>query len=133
MKSENIQEQYTKTYDKGVLNHLVRSWFYLKSGLNIVNEFKYLAAGIFALYYTLQLDDYRLMVGLFLIAIPILTMIGWFYTFKVAKALEWTGFMFSSYFGRYSIDLTEKNTEYTVKNTELLTSILHELQKQGKI
>lgn len=126
MKQEEIRSEYTKTYDKGVLNHSVRAWFYLQKGLDLVNQFKYLAAGIFALYYTLKLNDYRFMVGLFVIAIPILTFVGWFYTHKMAKALEWTNMVFSSYFARYNVDLAEEQNK-------LLSKILLELQKQGKI
>lgn len=123
MKQEEIQNEYQKTYDKGLLNHGVRAWFYLQRGLNLVNEFKYLVAGIFALYYTLQLEDYRLMVVLFVVAIPLLTFVGWFHTFKMAKALEWTSMMFSSYFARYNVDLAEKNTEHTVQQAETLREI----------
>lgn len=133
MKQEEIRQEYTRTYDKGVLNHGVRAWFYLQRGLNLVNEFKYLIAGIFALYYTLQLDDYRLMIALFVVAIPILTFVGWFHTHKMAKAIEWTNMVFSSYFARYNVDLSEKTADHTAKNTELLTEILQELKKQGRI
>jgi hypothetical protein len=126
MKREELQKEYMKTYDKGVLNHTVRAWFYLKNGLNLINEFKYLFAGIFALYYTFKLDDYRLMVLLFAISVPILTYVGWFYTHKMAKALEWTGMVFSSYFGRYQVDLNEKQAE-------LLGEILSELKKKDNI
>ena len=131
MNQEAIQDEYRRTYDKGLLNHGVRAWFYLQRGLDLVNQFKYLAAGIFALYYTLKMDDYRVMVALFVIAVPILTFIGWFHTFKMAKALEWTNMIFSSYFGRYQIDLNEKNTENTVKTVELLTEIRDMLKKQS--
>lgn len=129
MKQEDIQHEYQKTYDKGLLNHGVRAWFYLQRGLNLVNEFKYLVAGIFALYYTLQLEDYRLMIVLFVVAIPVLTFVGWFHTFKMAKALEWTQMMFSSYFARYNVDLAEKNTEHTVKQAETLIEIRDLLRK----
>ena len=126
MSQEQIRTEYTKTYDKGLLNHGVRAWFYLQRGLDLVNQFKYLAAGIFALYYTLKLEDYRLMVLLFIVAIPVLTFAGWVHTHKMAKALEWTNMVFSSYFARYNVDLAEEQNN-------LLKDILHELQKQGKI
>lgn len=129
MNSEQIKTEYTQRYDKGILNHGVRAWFYLKSGLNLINEFKYLVAGIFGVYYTLKLDDYRFMLALFAIAIPLLTLVGFFYTHRMAKALDWTGFMFSSYFGRYTIDLGEKTAEHTEKNTRLLEEILLQLKK----
>ncbi len=133
MKAEEIRNEYTKTYDKGVLNHGVRGWYYLQRGLALVNEFKYLVAGILALYYTLELGNVWYLIIIFAVSIPLLTFVGWFYTFKMAKALEWTNMIFSSYFGRYQIDLNEKNTEHTIKTTLLLEEILQELKIQGKI
>lgn len=123
MKQEDMQNEYRRTYDSGVLNHGVRAWFYLNRGLDLVNQFKYLGAGIFALYYTLKLDSYWYLIIIFSVSIPLLTFAGWFYTFKMAKALEWTNMIFSSYFGRYSIDLTEKNTENTTRQVQLLEEI----------
>lgn len=133
MKQDDIRNEYTKTYDKGLINHGVRVWFYLKAGLNLINEFKYLAAGIFALYYTLQLEDYRLMVLLFCIAIPLLILLGWFYTFRMAKALEWTNMVFSSYFARYNVDLNENTADNTGKTVKLLEELLQEIKNKGKI
>ncbi len=123
MNPDQIRNEYSKTYDKGVLNHGVRAWFYLQRGLQLLNEFKYLVAGILTVYYMLKLDSYALLLTIFAVSIPVLTFVGWFYTFKMAKALEWTNMMFSSYFGRYSMDLNEKTAENTVKTAELLTEI----------
>jgi len=129
MKIEEAREIYNKTYDKGMLNHGVRAWFYLQRGLDLVNQFKYLVAGILALYYTLKLDSYWILIAIFVISIPILTFCGWFHTHKMAKALEWTNMIFSSYFGRYSMDLSEKNTENTMKSAELLGEIRDTLKE----
>lgn len=133
MKQDEISSIYQKTYDKGILNHCVRIWFYLKAGLNIINEFKYLVAGILALYYTLKLDSHMILLGIFAVSIPALIFIGWFYTFKMAKALEWTGFMFSSYFGRYNVDLNENTADNTAKTVKLLEELLQEIKNKGKI
>jgi hypothetical protein len=133
MKAEEIRSEYTKTYDQGILNHGVRAWFYLQKGLNLINEFKYLVAGILALYYTLQFDSYWILIGIFVVSIPVLTFIGWFHTHKMSKAMEWTAMVFSSYFARYNVDLNEKTADHTEKNTKLLEAILHELQNKGKI
>ncbi len=108
---EKLRQEYTKTYDKGVLNHSVRGWFYLQKGLDLVNQFKYLIAGILAVYYTLKLDSYAVLLGIFAASIPLLVLAGWVYTHKMAKALEWTGMVFSSYFARYNIDMSERNVE----------------------
>ncbi len=106
-----MNDDYKKTYDKGLVNQGVRGWFYLQRGLNLVNEFKYLIAGILALYYTLKLDSYGTLIFLFVISIPILTFVGWFHTHKMAKALEWRNMVFSSYFARHNVDLAEQNVE----------------------
>lgn len=133
MKQEEIRNEYTKRYDTGVLNHGVRAWFYLQKGLNLINEFKYLVAGILALYYTLQLDSYTILLGIFIVSIPILTFIGWFHTHKMAKALEWTAMVFSSYFARYNVDLNENTADNTAKTVKLLEELLQEIKNKGKI
>lgn len=120
---DELRIEYSKTYDKGLFNHLVRAWFYLKAGLNLVNDFKYLVAGIIALYYTLKLDSVSWLAILFVVSLPVLVVIGWFYTHKMAKALEWTGMIFSSYFARYNTDMAEKNVESMSKSAESLEKI----------
>lgn len=115
MKPEEIRNEYTRTYDKGILNHGVRAWFYLQKGLDLVNQFKYLVAGILAIYYTLKLESHIVLLSIFVISIPVLTFVGWFYTHKMSKAMEWTAMVFSSYFARYNVDLAEKNTQSTAE------------------
>ena len=126
---EEIQEEYNKAYDKGMLNHGIRAWFYLVRGLQMLNEFKYLVAGILAFYYTLDLHSIFLLVGIFVVSVPVLIVIGFLQVHKMAKALEWTGMMFSSYFARHNVDLQERQVLYTAKQKELLEEILVELKK----
>lgn len=117
-----LDNDFKKTYDKGVVNQGVRVWFYLQRGLDLLNTFKYLVAGILAFYYALKLDSYEVLVFLFVISIPILTFFGWFHTHKMAKALEWRNMVFSSYFARHNVDLAEQNVE-------LLEKILNKLNE----
>lgn len=124
-----IRKNYTQTYDKGFLNHSVRAWFYLQRGLDLLNQFKYLIAGILAVYYMLKLDSYMVLAIIFVVSIPILTFCGWFYTHKMAKALEWTNMVFSSYFARYNIDMAEKNIENTSDTVTLLKEVRDLLKK----
>lgn len=132
MRQEEIKTQYTQTYDKGLLNHGVRAWFYLQRGLSLINEFKYLVAGILAIYYTLKLDSVAVLITIFIISIPVLTFIGWFHTHKMSKALEWTNMAFSSYFARYNVDLAEKNTESTIQIEKEIKEIKEILREQSK-
>ena len=130
---KEIRAEYNKTYDKGLLNHGIRSWFYLRAGLDMVNDFKYLVAGILAFYYAVKLDSIPLLVLIFIVSIPLLVALGFFHTHKMAKALEWTGMMFSSYFARHNVDLQENQAQHLSEQTELLQQILAELKKRDKI
>ena len=127
-----VRNEYDKAYDKGFLNHGIRAWFYLQRGLGMVNEFKYVVGGILAIYYTLQLDSYWWIVGTFVACIPLLIFVGFFQTHKMAKALEWTGMMFSSYFARHNVDLQEQQVLFTGEQKKLLEEILAELKKRNK-
>ena len=118
-----MKDDFKRSYDTGIVNHGVKIWFYLQRGLDLLNTFKYLVAGILAFYYALQLDSYEVLIFLFVISIPILTFFGWFHTHKMAKALEWRNMIFSSYFARHNVDLAEENVE-------LLKEILEELRKK---
>lgn len=120
MDAKEIKSQYKKTYDKGFLNHSVRAWFYLKKGLDLINDFKYLLAGIIAFYYALKLESFWWLVFIFSVSIPVLVIVGWFYTHKMSRALEWTGMMFASYFSRYNIDMSEKTIELLEEIRNLL-------------
>lgn len=122
MEFDEIKAQYKQTYDKGFFNHSIRAWFYLQRGLSLMNEFKYLVAGILALYYTLKLESFWYLIAIFAIAIPLLVIIGYFHTHKMARALDWTSIIFSSYFSRYNIDIAEKNIELLQEIRDLLKS-----------
>lgn len=129
---EEMRKEYSRTYDKGLVNHLIRSWFYLKRGLDTVNDFKYLVAGILAFYIALKLENRLMLIVIFLVAIPILTAIGFIYTHKMAKPIEWTNMMFGSYFARYSVDLTERNAENIERTAKVLEEIRDELRKNNQ-
>lgn len=133
MTPEEIRNEYSKTYDKGVLNHAIRAWYYLQKGLQLMNEFKYLIAGILAFYYTLKLESFWWIIILFVVAIPILVFVGYFHTHKMSKAIEWTNMVFASYFSRYGMDLAEKNVDLTSENVKLLKEIRDELKRQNDL
>lgn len=117
---DQVREEYNKTYDKGILNHGIRAWFYLQRGLALMNEFKYLIAGILAFYVTLKLNSFWWIAILFAIAIPVLLAIGYFHTHKMSKAIEWTNMVFASYFSRYGMDLTEEQNKLLIEIRDLL-------------
>lgn len=107
-------------YLGGRLNRLVRIYFYLQRGLTLVNEFKYLIAGIFAAYYLTGVDSYFWLVGMFIFSILVLILVGHVWVHYAMKPMEWFGVEFGTYFSRYTIDIQEKQIALLVEIKELL-------------
>ena len=97
---------------------LVKAYFYLDKGLDILNKFKYQGAGIFALYYTLQLNNPLLILAMFVVSVPILILLGWLWIKRVARSLE-----------KMSVD---KGTYYSIYGYSLQEDIALSLRKLAK-
>jgi hypothetical protein len=102
------KEENLKKYWDGLPNKLIRYWFYLLRGLDAFNQFKYLIGAIIALCWMYNLKHPVYVITSFLICIPILIVIGYYYVHYVGKVIEWLGVEFSSHWGRYSFDLQER-------------------------
>ena len=94
-------------------------YFYLQRGMTWVNEFKYVAAGIFAVYYTLKLDNHIFIPLADLVVIPVLTVSGWVYVHWIAKPIDWLNIEYATYWQRYSFSLQEKQNELIEKVVSL--------------
>ena len=107
---------------EGKTNILVRLWTYAKRGLDIVNDFKYLGAGIFASYYTLKLVNPIWMVMMFVVALPILILIGRWHLFRASKTQEFVTTVKGSVLGYDSfniqVEILEKLEEINKKLDE---------------
>ena len=110
-------------YLKGKRNFLIRTYFYLTNGLALVNDFRNLGLGIFALYFALKLTNPWLMVLMFTVSIAILIPTGHFMVHKVSKVKEWLATKFGSH---YAI----QNFDYVKAQYELLVSIKKLLEDQ---
>lgn len=106
--NNNEQE---KAYWNGPLNKSVRMWFYFQRGLSVLNEARYLIISIMAIYALLKMDNPWMMLVMFFIALPILGILGWFYTFKMAKTMDWLNVKFSTHYSKYSIEMQERQVK----------------------
>lgn len=95
-------------YWNGSTNKLIRFYFYSQRGLALLNEGRYLIMGVFALYYTLKLENPLLLVGMFGVAVPVLIVLGWVQVHKVGKVVDWLSIQFSTHWGRYQYTLLEE-------------------------
>lgn len=115
-------EEYVPIYWEGRQNILIRLWTYTKIGLQQINEFKYVAAAIFGIYYTFKLANPFWLIVMFFISIPCLILIGRWWLHRGAKTAEWVNTHFGSVIGYNSYNLQ-------IKQTELLEKILKKLTK----
>lgn len=100
-------ENRTQYWD-GNKNKAIRYWFYNQRGLELFNQFKYLVAAIFALYFACRLENPLWIILMFVVAMPVLTLMGWVQVHHIGKVVEWLTLEFSTHFGRYQITLLEE-------------------------
>lgn len=81
-------DSFKPEFWEGPSNIFVRYWVYLSRGLDFINQAKYLIVGILALYAILKLTDPIWMAAMFIVSIPILTILGRWQLYKVSKTQE---------------------------------------------
>ncbi len=100
----DVTQEERDLYLQGHGNRLIRYYYYLEQGLNILNEFRNLFLGIIALYIALHLTNFLWMALMFIPSIVALTIVGYFAVHRVAKVKEWVSLRFSTHYGIRSFD-----------------------------
>ncbi len=90
--------EFDDIFFPGLTNRAIRYYFYCNQGLNILNQFRNLFLGIFALYFALHLENWVFLVAFFVVSAIILTVVGFYTTHHVNKIQEWLGVRFSSHY-----------------------------------
>lgn len=96
---------------KGKDTLLIKIYFYITSGLGIVNEFRNLFLGLFAMYFTFKLTDPWIIVLLFAISLPTLWIMGYINVHKVSKIKEWLNVKYGSHYSIAQYDLMKRQVE----------------------
>ncbi len=117
--SEELFKDDSK-YLEGKENWLIRVYFYLFNGLNVLNQFRNLGLGIIAVYIALKLTNYWWLVAMTVPSIIILIIVGYYFVHRATKVQEWLGIRFSSHFGMKSFNYQEESYETLVRIEELL-------------
>ncbi len=108
-------------YMKGIHNTGIRWYYYLENGLNILNAFRNLFLGIFAIYITFKLTNIFWFPIIFLGSCIILIIVGWYNVHKLAKMKEWLGMRFSTHYGIRSFDYQRGTYEELVRLNKFLS------------
>ena len=115
-------QNHKEKYWNGTVNKLCRYWFYLMRGVDIFNQFKYLVAAIFALYWMLKMKNPAILAMMFLICIPVLFVVGYYSVHYVGKVVDWLNVEFSSYWSRYQFELQERQVKATEDIRDIISS-----------
>ena len=114
------RDKERKTYWEGHQNKIIRLWVYALRGLQMINEFKYLIAGVISLYLILKITS-PLWIGIGVIgAIPFLIILGRWQLKKAAKVDQWISTEYGSVLKYNSYNLQ-------IRTLEVLEDILKKL------
>lgn len=91
----------------GAENRLIRYYFYVNKGLDILNQFRNLFLGIIAIYFALKLTSYWLLIAMFIPSIIGLAIVGYYSVHKMSKIMEWLNLRFSTHYGIRTYDYTK--------------------------
>ena len=105
---------------KGLKRELVKYYFYTQQGLTLLNEFRYLVMGIFAMYFSLRLDNIWLIPIMFIVAVPLLMFFGWLSINHIQKIIDYFHIKRATTYGKYGYELNEKQLEALTKIVKLL-------------
>ncbi len=99
-------QEHDALYLPGLENRLTRYYFYLRNGLNVINESRNLILAILGVYIALKWDNWLLLPLMFVVSVLILLVVGFYATHKANKVLEWLGTRFGSHYAirQYNIN-----------------------------
>ncbi len=112
--------QYDDKYFPGVENKIIRYYYYLNQGLNILNQFRNLFLGIFALYFTFHFTNPYLLAAMLIPGVLIMIAIGYYNTHTMNKVLEWIGMRFSTHYSIRQYNYNQGQYEELKEIKELL-------------
>lgn len=107
-------------YLSGNHNRMIRYYYYLERGLEILNNFRNLFLGILGLYIALKLDAWWLMPVFFGVAVLVLTAIGYYNVHKITKIREFLNIRFGTHFGLKTFDYNKAQAELLAEIRDML-------------
>ena len=91
--------------------NLIKIYFYVTSGQAVVDQFRYLIMGIFALYVMLKLSSYIYLLLMFLLALPVLFVLGWLNVHYISKVKERLSMKHGTHYGIKQYELQEETVK----------------------
>lgn len=101
-------------------------YFYLNSGVSIINDFRNLGLAIFALYFAMKLENPVWLLVMVIVCIPILIVMGYYNVHHISKVRERLSIQHGTHYGIQQFDLIKRQTE-------LLEQILYAQEHTKKV
>lgn len=118
-----VNENSEKRYVDGTINKIIRLYYYLQEGLGQVNQWKYIIMGILGFAFLIKVTSYVIIGLMFVAATPILILIGFLWVTRGRKSTDYYAMKYTSVFGRYGVEMQEKQLEQQAEIIELLKKI----------
>ncbi len=114
--------QFDSKYMPGLHNRLIRYYFYLNRGLDMLNQSRNLFLGIFAAYFALKLDNVWILAAMFFPSVLLLMIAGYYSTHHMSKVLDWVGIRFGSHYAMKNYNLQEENVRLLAEIRDILAT-----------
>ena len=97
-------------YWDGRENKSIRLFFYCQRGVGLINEFRNVFFIIIGAYFSLKINlpiwmGAVIMLGMFLISIPILIVAGWFSVHRMGKVIDYLNVKFSTHYAKEQFEI----------------------------
>lgn len=94
-------------YFDGTKNTIIRMYFYVLKGMDILNQFRNLFFLIFGVYVAFKLSNIIWLVLMFCISIPLLLFAGYVSVHHIGKVVDWLSVRFATHYTNYTYELME--------------------------
>lgn len=127
-----VNQNSERRYYYGWINRIIRWYYYFTEGMAQMNAARTIAyaligiAGVLAIggQKTLSLHNILILGAITLILIPILCLIGFLWATRGKKSTEYYQMRFTSVFGKYGIEMSERQIEQHDRIIELLEQLV---------
>lgn len=90
---------------------LIKLYFYVTSGQAVVDQFRYLIMGVFALYVMLKLTNPLFLVLMLIIAMPVLFLLGWCNVHYISKVRERLSVQYGTHYQLKQFEMMEEQVK----------------------
>lgn len=120
-----INENSEKRYYLGRLNWSFRQYFYIQEGINNVSQFRTIAYFLIGIGLIFKIDNtnYKLLGSIGLAVLPVLWILGYIMATRGNKSLDYFRMKELTTFGKYGIEMQERNLQQQDEIINLLKEI----------